>query len=432
MEEMYKIGEKVRALRYICKLGGIIIAVAILGVMALTLVCMIPVDGAMKDHAGQALEVFEREGAFPKLWGEKIGSSLDNFTDALMVQTAVFDGSGTPFEKAVKAERIQKDLYTADPIADLKCQLEGNGHVLEYARYWHGYLIFLKPLLFFFSYYQIRLINGCIQIVLLIALIWIMYKRNLKKYILPFIVALLSIAPWILPFSLQNSTMFYIVIISLIFLIKEYEFINKYKNFYFLLLGISTSFFDLLTYPIVSIGMPLVFYWLISINEKKTLTFKCVLIETFVAGLHWSIGYVGVWAVKWFLGGMVLGSEMLRNTLASLEVRSLGETGQVMNSYIMVCLRNSRRLFNFAFCFALFTYIVFCVLYYSGKFYVRIKDNYIFVLLALIPFAWYLVTKNHADIHIHFTYRNLWISVFAILCMFRNFMPTLDKNKVRD
>lgn len=411
---------------HLCKMGMIMLTSAVAGVLLLTLAYMIPVDGRMKEHAWQALGVFEQEGVFPKLWGENMGSRLDNFTDALMIQTAVFEGEGSPLERAIEAERVQTDPYTADPISDLRCQLEENGgYVWEYARYWHGYLVFLKPLLFLFSYTQIRVINGIAEIVLIIALLRAMYRNNLKKYIIPFLIALLSIAPWILPLSMQNSTMFYVAVVGALFLVNRYDMVKKYKYFYFMILGISTAFFDFLTYPAVGIGIPLIFFWILRFQEEKTLTLKEILTETILAGLHWGIGYAGLWALKWVLGGVVLGADMLRNTMASLEVRSLGETEQATNSYIMVCLRNVKRLLNAAFCSAAFIYVCYCVSHYRKKFYLLIKDNIIFVLIACIPFAWYFVTKNHADIHIHFTYRNLWISMFSLLCMVRNLMSDI-------
>lgn len=415
---------------HLCKMGMIMLASAVAGVLLLTLVYMIPVDGCMKEHAWQALEVFEQEGVFPKLWGENMGSRLDNFTDALMIQTAVFEGEGSPLERAIEAGHIQNNPYTADPVFDLRTQLEGeSGTVSEYAKYWHGYLLFLKPLLFLFSYSQIRMLNGVVQILLVIALMRAMCRRRLGKYILPFLVSLLAIAIWILPFSMQNSCMFYIAVIGTLFMVSKYDFIKKYRYIYYMILGISTSFFDFLTYPVVSVGIPLVFFWLLRNEEGNTLTLKEMLRETFFAGLHWGVGYAGFWAVKWLLGGALLGGEMLCNTIASLEARSLGDTEQPANSYIVVCLRNVRRLLNLAFCSTAFVYICCCILRYTKKFYLRIKDNVIFVFLACIPFAWYFVTRNHADIHIHFAYRNLWITVFAILCIFRNLISEIDERR---
>ena len=53
------------------------------------------------------------------------------------------------------------------------------GDAFTYGRYWHGYLVILKPLLFIFNYYQIRWLNtiiGCS----LISIIMIGFYKNLE------------------------------------------------------------------------------------------------------------------------------------------------------------------------------------------------------------------------------------------------------------
>ena len=37
------------------------------------------------------------------------------------------------------------------------------------------------------------------------------------------------------------------------------------------------------------------------------------------------------------------------------------------------------------------------------------------LLIGLMPFIWYMILKNHSQIHCWFTYRNLSITVYVIL-----------------
>lgn len=41
--------------------------------------------------------------------------------------------------------------------------------------------------------------------------------------------------------------------------------------------------------------------------------------------------------------------------------------------------------------------------------------NIHFLLIAIIPFVWYMVLANHSYVHYWFTYRELAIFIFAIL-----------------
>lgn len=60
---------------------------------------------------------------------------------------------------------------------------------LGYARYWHGYLVVLKPLLLLLDYADIRILNMIVQLLLLVWLIVSMIEIDRKKYVLPFIAA---------------------------------------------------------------------------------------------------------------------------------------------------------------------------------------------------------------------------------------------------
>lgn len=409
----YNIGKIIR--NSILLLAG----AAAAGVLLLALVYRIPVEGRMKDHAWQALEVFEREGFALKLWGEDMGSRLDNFTDALMVQTAVYPSEGNALEKGMAAGRLQKDQATPDPIPDLRNQLErGNGVETEYGRYWHGYLIWLKPLLYLFDYSQIRVLNGIVQVLLSAAVLWGMVRRGRSEFLYPFLVSWLGIAPWILPFSMQNSSIYNLTMFSVAVLLHYYDKIRRNIVCYFLLIGIGTSFFDLLTYPAVSFGIPFLFWMMLEEDDKSFLmTFR----KMIVAGAAWGIGYAGFWSIKWLLGDLILHNGVVRDAIESVKIRSVGISEQSRHGYIKVCLRNMKRLMNPAFILAMCSYMAaaaLCLIKQKKK---EARDavgrNAGYLLAVCIPFVWYLCTKNHADIHIHFTYRNLWISVLAGLCL---------------
>lgn len=65
-------------------------------------------------------------------------------------------------------------------------------------------------------------------------------------------------------------------------------------------MGISTAYFDFLTYPLVTFGIPMIFC--ILINEKNTCeNWK----EMPIMGIHWGIGYLGMWAEKWLIGTVI-------------------------------------------------------------------------------------------------------------------------------
>ena len=44
----------------------------------------------------------------------------------------------------------------------------------------------------------------------------------------------------------------------------------------------------------------------------------------------------------------------------------------------------------------------------------KLEGKYPYILIALIPFVWYFILKNHSINHSFFTYRNLLLTIIAI------------------
>lgn len=44
----------------------------------------------------------------------------------------------------------------------------------------------------------------------------------------------------------------------------------------------------------------------------------------------------------------------------------------------------------------------------------KLEEKYPYIMLALIPFVWYFILKNHSINHSFFTYRNLLLTIITI------------------
>ena len=69
---------------------------------------------------------------------------------------------------------LEEDVWT--PEQSLKALGEewntDNMHLHEYSRYWHGYLVYLKPLLAVFTWHQVVVIGIVLQVVMMAAVIF--------------------------------------------------------------------------------------------------------------------------------------------------------------------------------------------------------------------------------------------------------------------
>ena len=86
----------------------------------------------------------------------------DNFTNSLILSTALIDGKGTGLSTALlnphpdfnASGAFASVINSAELITQNQSFTSQN-----YGRYWHGYLCFIKPMLALFTYDQMILIN---------------------------------------------------------------------------------------------------------------------------------------------------------------------------------------------------------------------------------------------------------------------------------
>lgn len=67
--------------------------------------------------------------------------------------------------------------------------------------------------------------------------------------------------------------------------------------------------------------------------------------------------------------------------------------------------------------FWLFCIITLMLLMIKDRF-EALSEHLIFLLVACLPFAWYIAVRNHSYIHYFFTYKEMTVFAFAIMCFF--------------
>lgn len=394
------------------KMAGILAAGIAAGMLGLFFVYLLPVQHMQEDMRA-SLQSFMAEGENPFLIKNYKGSSLDNYTDAIMLGSAVYE-SDMPFWQ--EAVRVPRAAGIADaPMESLEHYLQGgkNDQETEYSRYWHGYLLLLKPLLLFLNYGQIRIVNGCVEAVLILLILCKFMKRGMKRGMAAYMLALLAMFPVVFPFSLQFSTVFYIGNIALLLVLRnheKWERESKYIYFY-QIVGMCTSYFDFLTYPLFTFGIPMVAC--LVLNREHNLKDRMKFLIK--GGLSWSAGYILMWMGKWAVGSAVTGENLWGNALGTVSERASSSSIGGGIGRILAVLRNGYIYFNEAgiiIAFLLLLWIGICIWKYHKR--ISAADVRILVLTACIPLAWYLAAANHSYVHYWYTFRALSVSVFAL------------------
>ena len=390
----------------------IIIAMILSGYLLLVLVYAMPTE-RMEKHVQESCYILEGEGVYPELEGLTI-SKLDNFTDALMLLKASFPNSEDNWKAAVRVEGYS--VENKDPFQTLLAVYKygaedvGSG---AYSRYWHGYLLFLKPLLILFHYGQIRYIIMFMQL-LLFSLLIERLARQKKELVFPTVCMWFFVNPIATMNSLQYNNVLTLTFIAMLIVVC---FADHWRRdvgrwgIFFLAVGGLTSYFDLLTYPLVTLGVPLILW--ISLSGCGEIGESIKNIVTMSA--NWVIGYGGLWGGKWILGSIITGDNIIQNAVGAIRTRtsSLLLPGNKI-TYLDVLLEQFPLSERYAWGGA---GLLACLLVY--KIFRQKKDkvkNFLpYMIVGAYPFAWYYILKNHSFIHSFFTYREFTIALYAIL-----------------
>ena len=401
------------------------LGLVILGYLALVIVYLLPTSAIQKNVA-EAANIIQMEKSHPELVYGHQDTMLDNLTDSIMMGTARYETKENVFLEALLSNRETSNLMMdSEVIAAEASNVEFDSTVSSYGRYWHGYLLYLKPLLLLLNYGQIRYFIAFFQMTLFVAVLYLMVKKNKEHHIIPFIVAYLFLNPAALSLSLQYFPVSVITMIQFILLLayeESYKNNNKKWFYHFFIVGCLVAYFDFLTFPLLSLGMPLCF--LIAENRK---TLKENMISFVGSCMAWGFGYAAMWGSKWVLGSLITKENIIADAVGNVLLRVGATESESKVSALEVILKNigANKL-----CL-LITVVIAVGIFVCGilkKRRIDLKNvNIVMILCAILPLMWYLVVSNHSYIHYWFTHRILAISIYAMLLVVM-FLFVKDKN----
>lgn len=409
--------------KLILKLMACMVGILVVGVVLIIGVYMLP-TGRMKGHVANSAETFNYEEIYPEIMQGYRSSVLDNYTDALMYATAIHPGSGDVLQDAMKNCRYEDSGSTmVQSLNDYANDVAGKEDVryeMAYPRYWHGYLVILKPLLLFFDIGEIRMFNMIIQGVLLLFQIYLIDRKFGARYTVPVGMMVAVLNPVVLPLSLQYSWVYYVAMISAdILLCMKDPFEGKKYLFLFLAAGAATSYMDLLTYPLITLGVPAVLLFLADYEKKWQIRFVHAVEITMCWGVGYAVMWVGKWVVAWLFGV----SDMFADVFGEIGIRlsQTGEANEVLNAG-MVLARNVGVIAKWPYVFLLLLFLIVCViLWYKNRGGYFRKQKFLnslpYVLMIVLPLMWLVLLANHSWVHSRYTYRELAVTVMAVSAM---------------
>lgn len=413
-----------KAVRLIVMSAVNILICVFVGFALILLVYMIPTEH-IRDNVLHSAEMYQYEQVGFTIQGPQFEfSTVDNYTDGLMLLTAMQNNStGSLLINALYNYRI--GYHDEAPNGSIVIESQNNPDNIQkfnisYARYWHGYLIWMKPLLLKFDAQGIRVLGMFSQFILAFFLLYLVVARLGLRYGVAFLTTWLIMNPLALASSFQYYSIFYLILIASIIALLYWKKIDDRAAwpFYFLNIGIAVGYFDLFTYPIASLGIPLILYFLLAWKNQRGQSLTNSIGKIVVYTLFWGIGYGAMWAGKWILTELLTPYSAIRDALIEIFFRMNGRGENI--SALQAIKANVGVLckWPFVILFAgILLVVVILLLRREWKLDLHKKNTLLLFLIALFPFAWYVGVKQHSSIHYYFTYRGLAVTVFAFLCI---------------
>lgn len=397
--------------------GGGVVSLLLIFWLALAISYTIP-SSLISGHAEESRAILLEESLYSHQNAALLyGMHYDNYTTYHMINLAV-QPSETPLTDALKSKNYWDDNFDV-----------ALGHAIggesnhSYPRYWHGYLVFLRPLLVFFNIVQIRLI--C-QAAFFIVLAITVARLSLEEGAVGAMVGVLLSASFVTLGAAQAAEtlpVFPSFLLSILGCLCVLRFSrsgsrsgkNKVLSRGFALfclfgvLGALTVYVDFLDNPILTLCVPLAIFLFC---ERGVLSPRKALGILVLASLGWCMGYGLLWLGKWILASIVTGQPVLENAFSQAALRSgLSEDGAESGIALKAIRENVRYLgfMKYAYaatgiaavaCAAML--VVECRRRSGGA--PRQLSSLAcavvsLLLVSVIPYVWYMALSNHSIVH---------------------------------
>lgn len=361
-------------------------------------------DRAIKRHIADSAPLIAAEGLYPRLLNNMEQYRLDNFTDALMMNQIYNIDRKHPVKAAMKMIRSSELGRDWDQPGLLMRRV--NGETLEeqhYSRYWHGGSFFYRVLFLLMDYAALRFVLLLASSVLLLLLACVYYQKAGWLKTLALSMGFLMTYGFITQFSMQFFPVLVLTVIGSLLVIKQ----DTAKGFglLFFIIGSLTSYFDLLTTPLLTLGIPLAV--MLSLKPNEGFLLKKSFVECIQLILLWGLGFALTFVTKWALASLILGQNIFADayevSLYRMEADEFTRWDAVMRNLSMlnwwiVCI------------VAIVLLIISLIKYRSFNF----KKAILFLIIALMPYVWYFILSNHSYLHWWFTFR---LQAVTIACL---------------
>ena len=401
---------------------GVLSGAAALVILFVLLLAAYALPGEpVRANIARSVPLLQQEGLYPEYFGFKL-FQMDNYTDTIMLFEAASADETSPLQAMMTSTAYNVDNFETLP-DDLAAYLDARAQgktgadtglePFSYARYWHGYLIWLRPLLMSLTYGQVRIANYLLFAVLACLLLRQLWKACGWRAALWFAVSQLMVSCFFVPRQMQFFTCFAVAYGACIWVLARPRTPDVLAAG-LVVTGVCTAFLDLLVTPILTLGLPLAVWLLDRRVREDTPLRRCGVVCG--GALCWGAGYAVCWASKWVLAGAVTGQDIIGDALHQASVRTSADTWHGMElTWGNIIRFVAETLTGKGLLIPLMVLAVVCiaafVLCLRGR--KELLEALPLALVALSAPAWLALLRTHSIQHGWFTWRALGVTLFA-------------------
>lgn len=396
------------------------ITVAILFTLMLISIITIPRE-KIKENVIESISTLDSpiELKRPKI--ERYYTYLHVYADEILLNVIYCIDTTNPIQSMMEANYYKDNFF---PSLEGAIENNSNGNT-QYMRYWHGSMTIIRPLLTIFNIQQIYYMFAVIIAILAIYLIILFFKR--KTYILIFalIVGWIMTASIYVPFCLEYTWTYLIMLIGTIIAIKleSKENGNSKINILMFIIGIITTYFDFLSTETLTFLIPIICVFTIRYKEKRIQSLKKEIKQILLWMFLWFIGYSVMWGIKWLLASLILQVNALDYVVDNAIVRLCKSNNErtliltIINAikknfitlYPLYSVKN-RKIFA-----GIFSIIVIGTVLLRKKSKEDLKTALVLLGIGIVPYIRYIVVSSHSRGHYFFTFRAQLATIMAII-----------------
>ena len=186
--------------------------------VSMALVFCIP-DSWIQDNVNSSIEIMDGEGSYPMYFFYRHNSIMDVHTEGVMYNGLIPNRDYNPIQASVS--------------------------INQYPRYWHGYMLYLRPLSVLFQITEIRYLGMLAFQILLFWSAWMIAKKTRPAYAVLYVLSIATGNAALSSVCLQFLSTFLVLFVSIGVLMSRYEKLRTKELGFFLFFFVG-CIFDLL------------------------------------------------------------------------------------------------------------------------------------------------------------------------------------------